>query len=74
MPAPKEKLANPRPNSQEISSQPSHEEIAILAYYLYLDRGAADGQDLTDWLEAEAQLVAEQSVPVTTPLAKAKIA
>lgn len=28
-------------------------EIRVRAYELYLSRGAADGDDLSDWLEAE---------------------
>ena len=33
--------------------RPTQEEIAKIAYELYLKRGATDGQDLQDWLEAE---------------------
>ena len=36
--------------------QPSLEDIALRAYELYLERGAADGGDVADWLEAERQL------------------
>jgi hypothetical protein len=36
---------------------PTHQEIKILAYQIYLDRGATDGQDVDDWLEAERRLV-----------------
>ena len=35
---------------------PAGEEIAVRAYELYLDRGAVDGHDLDDWLEAEREL------------------
>jgi hypothetical protein len=37
---------------------PSHEEIAVRAYELYLDRGDAPGSEETDWLKAEAELSA----------------
>ena len=30
-----------------------HERVAELAHELYLARGAKDGHDLDDWLEAE---------------------
>ena len=35
---------------------PTHEEIAIRSYELYLLRGAADGFHEQDWLQAEAEL------------------
>lgn len=35
---------------------PSREEVAKLAYELYLSRGGDHGHDLEDWLEAERQL------------------
>ena len=38
--------ANFRPDETE-------QEIRIRAYELYLSRGGADGDDLSDWLEAE---------------------
>ncbi len=36
--------------------QPKLEEIAKLAYDLYLKRGGEHGKDREDWLEAEALL------------------
>ena len=35
---------------------PMHEEIAVRSYERYLARGAVDGHDVEDWLEAEQQL------------------
>jgi Protein of unknown function (DUF2934) len=35
---------------------PSSEEIAALAYELYVRRGGANGYHLEDWYEAERQL------------------
>jgi hypothetical protein len=37
------------------------EHIAIRAYELYLERGATDGHDVEDWLQAERE-VAEQAM------------
>lgn len=37
-------------------SAPSQEEIAVVAYEIYLQRGAADGNALADWLQAEREL------------------
>jgi hypothetical protein len=34
----------------------SEQQIAQRAYTLYLARGAEDGHDLDDWLQAEQQL------------------
>jgi len=39
-----------------LRQQPDHDAIARCAYELYLSRGAEDGRDLQDWLEAERQL------------------
>lgn len=35
---------------------PTREEIAQLAYQLYVSRGWRDGNDVEDWLRAEQQL------------------
>ena len=37
-------------------SEPSEHEIRLRAYHRYLDRGAFDGADLDDWLQAEIEL------------------
>jgi DUF2934 family protein len=39
-----------------MASEPSDEEIRRRAYTRYLDRGASDGHDFDDWLEAEREL------------------
>jgi hypothetical protein len=39
-----------------MASEPSEEEIRRRAYLRYLDRGATDGRDFDDWLEAEREL------------------
>lgn len=38
-----------------------HEEIAKVAYELYLKRGCVHGHDLDDWLEAERIVLARQA-------------
>lgn len=35
---------------------PTEAEIAVEAYAIYLERGAGDGHDQDDWLEAERRL------------------
>jgi hypothetical protein len=39
-----------------VTQQASEEEIAQRAYEIYLQRGAGDGSDLDDWLQAEREL------------------
>jgi hypothetical protein len=36
--------------------RPTPEEIAVEAYRIYMGRGAHEGRDLDDWLEAERRL------------------
>ena len=36
--------------------EPTHEEIAVRAFELYLDRGGLPGHHEEDWLRAEAEL------------------
>ncbi|MFB3818096.1 MAG: DUF2934 domain-containing protein [Candidatus Methylomirabilales bacterium] len=43
-----------RPHQREAS----HEEIARRAYALFQERGGQHGDDLADWLRAEAELTA----------------
>lgn len=38
-------------------SQPTHHEIAQLAYSLYESRGRQEGHQMEDWLRAEQELV-----------------
>lgn len=40
-------------------SKPAHERIAMRAYEKWLQRGCQSGTDQQDWLEAEAELMAE---------------
>ena len=40
----------------EATQASSHDEIAVRAYEIYLARGAAPGNDLENWLDAERQL------------------
>ena len=39
---------------------PTSEEIVMRAYEIYIARGATPGQDVDDWLQAEAELSGEQ--------------
>ncbi len=63
---------SPRPGQAETADQhasgvpagPLPEAIAARAYALFLRRGGAHGDDWADWLQAEAELRAEQTPAV----------
>jgi len=41
---------------------PSQDEIARKAYFIYLDQGCPQGQDMRHWFEAEAQVIAAHNL------------
>jgi len=45
---------------------PSHEEIAKRAYKLFEKKGRAPGHDMENWLQAEAQLMADRKAKPET--------
>jgi Protein of unknown function (DUF2934) len=38
---------------------PIPEEIALRAYYIYLQRAGAPGDEIADWVQAERELIRE---------------
>jgi hypothetical protein len=42
--------------SSSMGSEPSAEDIRMRAYHRFLERGASQGTDFEDWLEAEREL------------------
>ena len=42
---------------------PTHEEIALRAYEIYLERGGAPGDALQDWTRAERELLEKSAKP-----------
>jgi hypothetical protein len=50
---------------------PTHQEIELAAYQLYLERGGMNGTELDDWLQAERELM-EQFESEAGPRTKAK--
>lgn len=42
---------------------PTHEEIKLRAYEIYLERGGAPGDALEDWIRAERELIEKNSKP-----------
>jgi len=51
------KAKNVAGKTEAVKLRPSHEEIAMRSYELYLQRGAVDGYHEQDWLQAEAELL-----------------
>jgi len=56
------------------NNQPTQEEIALRAYHIYLQRGAAPGSECEDWMQAERQLLAEIGKPRRKPTARSATA
>ena len=50
--------------AQTVPGAPTHEEIELRAYQIYVERGGTHGQDVDDWLQAERELVEKYSQPV----------
>jgi hypothetical protein len=53
-------VAPPSATRSPSMSEPTREEIAARAYQNYLKKGRPEGQDMQNWLEAEAQLRTER--------------
>ncbi len=49
--------------SRSTKSAPTHEEIALRAYEIYVERGGAPGDALGDWVRAERELLEKSSKP-----------
>jgi len=52
----KQSVAAEEPVKQALRHEPSEEEIRHRAYEIYLARGAAPGDEVEDWLQAEREL------------------
>ncbi len=57
-----------RPQTAEDS--PTHEEIELRAYQIFIERGGEPGHDVEDWLQAESELLEAYTKP--EELAKAR--
>jgi len=44
--------------SRSTKHQPTHEQIALRAYQIYLERGGGPGNEFEDWTRAERELAA----------------
>ena len=56
------KGALPTPKkTRAAKTTPTHEQIALRAYEIYLERGGASGDALEDWTRAERELTEKKS-------------
>lgn len=52
--------ATPKPRKASAAKHvPAHDEIALRAYHIYLQRNGAPGTPFEDWKQAEQELLAE---------------
>jgi len=67
-----EATAAPKPRqARPARPAPTHDEIALRAYHIYLQRHGAPGSPLDDWKRAEQELLAEAAKP--KPRRKSKV-
>ncbi len=60
------KLAAITPQERNVAPfSPTADQVATHAYLKYENHGAANGRHLSDWLGAEAELIAEHQLTVT---------
>jgi len=52
---------------------PTHDEIALRAYHIYLERHGAPGNPFEDWKQAEQELLAEGAVKPKSRTRKSKV-
>ena len=50
------KISRPASATDACPVPPTNEQVAALAYAIWLDRGRPEGRDMEHWLEAERQL------------------
>ncbi len=53
--------SSPGSGQQIAERHPTHEEVELRAYQIYVERGGAQGNDLEDWLQAESELIEKES-------------
>jgi hypothetical protein len=57
-------LPSPATNSRQtrMEIEPSRDQVARKAYFIYLSQGSLQGNDVQHWLEAEALVIASRNV------------
>ncbi|HVQ43111.1 MAG TPA: DUF2934 domain-containing protein [Vicinamibacterales bacterium] len=61
MPLKASRTSKPDVSDHKEFTAPTHDDIAQRAYDHYLERGASDGADVEDWLEAERELLEQRT-------------
>jgi len=49
---------------EDAHSSPLEQEIRLRAYYRYLDREGAGGDEMSDWLEAESDVLGRHAMGI----------
>ena len=62
-----------KPRAPKQSPAPTHDEIALRAYHIYLQRNGAPGNPFEDWKRAEEELLAETAAKPKARARKSKI-
>jgi len=65
-------LPKPR-KALAIKPGPSHDQIALRAYHIYLQRNGAPGNPFEDWKQAEQELLAEAAAKRKPRARKSKV-
>jgi hypothetical protein len=70
MPKTRESSSPKSKKPRTIKTRPSHDEIALRAYQIFLERGNAPGNPLDDWTRAERELFQKKTKPRRKPALK----
>ena len=66
--------AAPKPRkSSAVKPTPTHDQIALRAYHIYLQRNGAPGNPFEDWKQAEQELLAETAAKPKSRSGKSKV-
>ena len=64
----------PKPRkSLAAKAAPAHDEIALRAYHIYLQRNGAPGNPFDDWKQAEQELLTEAAAKGKSRARKSKV-
>jgi len=61
------------PKAPATKPAPTHDEIALRAYHIYLQRNGAPGNPFDDWKRAEHELLAEAAAKPKSRTRKSKV-
>jgi Protein of unknown function (DUF2934) len=64
--------ATPKSRKTTTAKSPTHEEIALRAYHIFLERNGAPGNPFDDWARAERELL-QQTPKQSKPRRKSNV-